>query len=80
MSVDAAIHPKEARLGSPDQNSAGTTSSAPMSIWAVITCVGLRLPFTAAFHPACSTALNRAADTSMRSIAQTGRGATMTTQ
>ena len=80
ITVEAAIHPKEAKFGRPEKKSAGTTSTAPSTIWAVITCAGLRLALTAAFQPACRTALSSARETSVRSIAQAGGDATMTTQ
>ena len=80
MSVEATIQGHAAAAGRPDHNRAGTTRTAPSSICAVIARAGSRLAFTAAFQPACSRALNRAAPTSVASIAQPLSGpATMTT-
>ena len=59
--------------GSPDHKRPGSTSSALRSICAVMARAGSRLAFTAAFQPACRTALVSAAATSRASITAGGR-------
>jgi hypothetical protein len=73
ISVDPAIHGHAASGGRPDHKRPGSTSTALSSICAVMARGGSRLAFTAAFQPACRTALVSAAATSTASITADGR-------
>ena len=63
VAVEAIIHGQAAKAGRPVQARAGRISTAPITICPAIASAGCGLAFTAAFQPACSTALSKAART-----------------
>ncbi len=68
IEVEAAIHGQESRAGRPLHASPGSTIAALATIWAVISARGSVTASTAAFQPACSSALIRAAATCQLSM------------